>query len=206
MILNASRQELTCAFIQEAENTELMESISAHYGDYLFKIIKNSLKDNDKACDCFQYLLTHLADDNCRRIRMFKGNSSFKTYLVCICQNVIVDYLRKDKNNNKVEYVELSELDMMNTACDATPEDDLIDMEKNEKIKEIMQAINSMDSLNNHERIVIKLRIWKSRTYDEINRMTHDKNSAYTLKRALAKIRNNLDSRLIDDYYTLILE
>jgi len=211
----ADNQEniLSNEFIQNAESSELMERIYNIHGDYLFRIIVNQLRvlpDDEEARDCFGMLFLKLSENNCRRVRMFKGRSSFKTYIVTVCRNLIVDYFRENRNDRAVEYVDPDQLDI-NAATyrdmALTPENIFIEDEKKEKFSLILKEVFSkIEDLTDDEKIVIKLKYSMNRTYSDINKMTGDKNSYYTLKCALEKIKNGMGDKMENLFFTLIEE
>jgi len=204
---------LSNEFIQNADSRELMEKIYNAHGDYLFRIIVHQLNvrpDDHEASDCFGMVFLKLSENNCRRVRMFKGRSSFKTYLVTVCRNLIVDYFRGNKNDRNVDYVDPDQLNS-NAATyrnrEITPENIFIEDEKKEKFRLLLKEVFSrIDHLTDDEKIVIKLKYSMNRTYSDINKITGDKNSYYTLKCALDKIRNSMGDNMENLFFTLIEE
>ena len=203
---------LSIEYIQRAGDRELMERVYNLHGDYLMKNISRQLHvlpDDDESRDCFNFVFLKLSEKGCRKVRLFQGRASFKTYLVTVCRNLIVDYYRENSSFAEVEYMEPDKLIMTpdtHRGRELTPENSMIEKEKSEKMAMIMEeAKQKMKELNDHERMVIGLKSMK-RTYDEINRMTGDKNSAYTLKCAYDKIKNLMGEEIRLLFLTLIEE
>jgi RNA polymerase sigma factor (sigma-70 family) len=204
---------LSNEFIQNADSRELMEKIYNIHGDYLFRIIIHQLHvhpDDEEAHDCFSMIFLKLSENNCRRVRMFRGRSSFKTYFVTVCRNLIVDYFRENRNNALVDYMEPEKLGMNPSTFRnrlVTPENTLIEEERKEKFRLMLkEAFSEIEHLTDQEKLVINLKYSMKRTYDEINRMTGDKNSAYTLKCSLDKIRKAMGKDWENLFFTLIEE
>ena len=204
---------LSCEFIRKADSGIIMEEIYRIHGNYLFRVITNQLhakSDSDEAKECFNIVFMKLSENNCRRIRMFKGRSSFKTYLVAVCRNLIVDYFRQNANEIVIHHMDSDQMDMRSfTYMDkiVTPENQLLDRERKEWFDRIIQeALLKIRDLTPEEKLVIKLRFYMNRTYDEINRMTGIKNPFYILKCALEKIRKSMSESTEKLFFTLIEE
>ncbi len=200
-------------FIQNTDSRMLMERIYKVHGDYLYRIIVHQLHvlpDDEEARDCFGMVFLKLSENNCRRIRMFKGRSSFKTYIVTICRNLIVDYFRENRSDRVVEFVDPENFKTSASTYnnkDVTPENTLIENEKQEKLGLMLKEVFSMmEHLTDDEKIVINLKYSKNRTFNEINSMTGNKNSYYTLKCALEKIRNSLGDNMENMFFSMIQE
>ena len=203
---------LSIEYIQRTEDRELMERVYNLYGNYLIKIISRQLHvqpDDDEARDCFNFVFLKLAEKGCRKVRLFQGRASFKTYFVTVCRNLIVDYYRENNSSIEVKYMEPAKLVMAidkYQGRELTPENSMIEKEKTEKMTMILEEVKQkMKELDDHERMVIGLKSMK-RTYNEINRMTGDKNSAYTLKCAYDKIKNLVGEEIRLLFLTLIEE
>ena len=52
-------------------------------------------KNNDLANDCFLYVFEKLKEDGSRRIKAYKGRSSFRTFLYSVTSKLIIDFRRK---------------------------------------------------------------------------------------------------------------
>ena len=129
------------------------------YG-YLFKISKDekiaeelSLKTLSKAFD---------------KIDKFNPEFKFKSWVITICKNLHIDYLRKQNINNKVElYItERKDLSYNFDMEILSPEDELI---RNQNINNLLEKVKKLKPAYKG---VIKMKYFQEMTYKEISHET----------------------------------
>jgi RNA polymerase sigma factor (sigma-70 family) len=66
------------------------------YSRLLLHVARSLGGDHDAAMDRYAYLLEHLRQDNCRRLRLYAadGRSEFSTWLVVVAQRLCLDHHR----------------------------------------------------------------------------------------------------------------
>ena len=129
------------------------------YG-YIFKISKDekiaeelSLKTLSKAFD---------------KIDKFNPKFKFKSWVIAICKNLHIDYLRKQNTNNRYElYItERKELNYKIADEILSPEDEFI------KSQNIDNLLNKVKKLKPGYEKVIKMKYFEEMTYKEISQKT----------------------------------
>ena len=129
------------------------------YG-YVFKISKDekiaeelSLKTLSKAFD---------------KIDKFNSEFKFKSWVITICKNLHIDYIRKQNASNKIElYItERKKFNYKITDEILSPEDELI---KNQNINNLLEKIKKLKPT--YEK-VIKMKYFEQMTYKDISHKT----------------------------------
>lgn len=127
------------------------------YG-YLFKISRDeriaeelSLKTLSKAFD---------------KIDKFNPEFKFKSWVITICKNLHIDYIRKKNNNIELYITERKELKYNIADEILSPEDELI---KNQNINNLLEKIKKLKPT--YEK-VIKMKYFQEMTYKDISQKT----------------------------------
>ena len=129
------------------------------YG-YVFKISKDeriaeelSLKTLSKAFD---------------KIDKFNTEFKFKSWVITICKNLHIDYIRKQNASNKIELYITERKDLNYNIADEilSPEDELI---KNQNINNLLEKIKKLKPT--YEK-VIKMKYFQEMTYKDISHKT----------------------------------
>lgn len=194
---------------------DLMKCIHAVYSDYFYSIssyiVKSSRLSDDDAEDCYSHIMEKLFDKQCRRLKEFKGKSSYKTYLTSVCRNLTYDYIRNAVKHNKKhiwtdnpeEIIDRASLTDMDKQFFADPQIQYIRTEKDLQMKKVIKGVSTaMEKLPPREKLILKCRLEKRLKYREIDELLKIENSVYEVSRALQLLRNSIDSetkQLIDD-------
>lgn len=190
-------EKVTVEYIKGADSAVLLKTVYDEYGDFLYWIIFKQLnRDVERSNDVFNELFAELAKKDCHRIRMFKGRSSFRTYMASVWKNMLIDLLRREEKMKRVDYVEPDIIDLVALSGDisGSPEHDFIKNENDAVMRKLLkEAIAGIAKLSPEEKMVLRLRIIMNRKFEEINRMTGIKNSNHVFRSAMQKVRNSMD-------------
>ena len=192
--------------INHLSDEQIMEAIYSDYSDYIYSIVKSKchyFKLNDEDIeDCFIDVIIKMCEKGCRKIRQFKGESSFKTFLTVQCRNHVTDFIRKEVRNRERfklvdnlsnDWNEIFSLFSDNSFRD-NPEVKYLTGEKDSLISEAHEIIeNEIDSLPEDDRLLAKLRLKKFMPYREIDEFLGIDNSRYRLSKIFQGIRNKID-------------
>lgn len=149
--------------------------------DQLLTLILNAREKNQKAqtqlinlfwVDVFSFVLKKVKDENdadeltvnvfskvLNKLELFDPNFQFKTWVLTIAQNTIIDFWRKKNREMEDETADLQ--DVINHFA-KSPEELLISEEEQKKI---LKIVESMD--NNYQEI-IRLRFFEEKSIKEI--------------------------------------
>ena len=196
---NESFDQITVDYIRDADSGDLLSTVYNKYGDFLYWIVLNQTgMDYERSRDLFNGLFIGLGEKDCRRVRMFSGRSSFRTYLATVWKNMLIDHIRTERNEKRVEYVEPEILDTVQRSGPVTdsPESDLIRSENESAMRKLLkEAMAGIEGLSADEKIILRLRLIMNRKFEDINRMTGLKNSNYMFRAAMQKVRNSMDEK-----------
>ena len=195
--------------IEELTDEKIMEAIYSNYRDYIYTIIQNKCRyfklPNEDVEDCFIEVIIKLSERGCRKIRQFKGKSSFKTFLTVQCRNMTTDFIRKEtKNRERFKLVETFNDDLneiFNLYNDKShrdnPESQYLSKEKEAQIQEAHKIINDeLDKLNDKDKTMAVLRLQKNMTYREIDEFLGIENCRYRLSKIIQNIRSKIDNKI----------
>lgn len=203
---SADRRTLDVA-LEDLSDEEILEILYSDFSSYLYSLIKNKFRSyklpDDEIDDCFMEIIIKISEKGCRRIRQFKGESSFKTYLTVLCRNLITDHIRKElKNRKRVKLVE-SFTDELETKKNITetvrdnPEVQYLQKEKNKNVHRAWHTIEQeIERLPHSEKLIARLRFQKNMTYREIDSFLGIENARYQLSRVVQKIRASLSTEM----------
>lgn len=194
---SVSDEKITAGFIKETDSSELLKAIYEVYGGYLYWVVFSSFGRNPEiSSDVFNELFSELGNRDCRRIRMFEGRSSFKTYITSVWRNMLVDYIRRERSESRVDYLEPEVIDsgIFTGQGSGSPESEYIKQENEAVMRSLLKdAMSRIKDLSADEKMVLRLRIVAGRKFEDINRMTGIRNSNYMFKAAMQKVRNSMD-------------
>jgi len=116
------------------------EDFLRQYESLIYKIIYEQIRENSKleAEDLFQEFFIHIAENNFRRLRNFRGNSKPITYLGKILRNFLLDQYRK-----KGAKVSLDSLDEMEEKKGKSLPDISLDLDAHLTDELIQEAIKA---------------------------------------------------------------
>ncbi len=74
------------------EGTEFYKKKILDHYDLINRMVQKRFSDSATADEAFVFVMERLENDNWRRVREYKGNASFTTYLTKVVSNLILDY------------------------------------------------------------------------------------------------------------------
>jgi RNA polymerase sigma factor (sigma-70 family) len=195
--------------IKHLSDDQIMEAIYNNYSNYLYTIVRNKCQyfklNDDDIEDCFIDVIIKMCEKGCRRIRQFKGASSFKTFLTVQCRNHVSDFIRKEVRNRERfklvdnlsnDWNEICSLFSDNSFRD-NPEINYLSGEKESLISEAHDIIEKeIELLLEEDKLLAVLRLKKNMAYREIDEFLGIENSRYRLSKIFQSIRNKIDDDL----------
>ena len=185
---------------------QIMEAIYSDYSDYIYSIVRSKCQsfklNNEDIEDCFIDAIIKMSEKGCRKIRMFKGESSFKTFLTVQCRNHATDFIRKEiRNRERFKLVDnLS--NEWNEICSLFSDDSFRDNpevkflagEKESLISEAHEIIEKeINLLPEDDKLLAVLRLKKFMPCREIDEFLGVDNSRYRLSKIVQSIRYKID-------------
>lgn len=203
---SADRRTLDAA-LEDLSDEEILEILYRDFSSYVYSLIKAKFQSyrlpDDEIDDCFMEIILKISEKGCRRIRQFKGESTFKTYLTVLCRNLITDYIRKElRNRKRIQLVEsfTDELEtkrIRNERPVENPETQYLKKERNKSAHRAWHTIEQeIERLPHGEKLIAKLRFKKNMTYREIDSFLGIENGRYQLSRIVQKIRDSLSTEM----------
>lgn len=136
-----------------------------------------------------------LFDRGCRRVRKFRGECSFKTFICTVSDRILLDHIEKEMKTRD----RTSGSDILDSACTIhedtthTPDRQFFEEERRKEI-ELCESLLSraMTELPPEEYSALMFRFYQKKEYHEINDLMGIHNAAYLIKKALSRIRHLL--------------
>jgi RNA polymerase sigma factor (sigma-70 family) len=130
---------------------DVEKDLFEHY-DYIIKIIKRKSRQYDLDYDdTLNFVLDKISQDNYKKIRVFRGESTFITYITVVVNRLIISYARKSKK-----------LPEMPAIVTETPLDILIEKQQVECKELFIKKLPELfDELSYMERLVLKMKYFK---------------------------------------------
>jgi RNA polymerase sigma factor (sigma-70 family) len=205
--------------IRSLSDQEILDLLYHTYGNYIYTVVRTQMQSvrlmKEDVDDCFNHIIMKIAENNCKKVRQFKGESAFKTYLTAICVNMVADYIqaeiRKEKlmvNFDDMENIRgLSAEDRGINFFTDDPAQLLIKDEQEALIAEAALIISKeINRLEYQDRCILRLRIVDGRSYREIDEFLDIENSKYLFSKIINKIRISIDSRMRKRIEELLME
>lgn len=170
-------RELVTAFLNG--DMKSFNSIVERYKDMIFNLCYNILKDYDEAADCAQDVFIKMH----RNLHRFEFRSSLSTWLYSIAVNTCRNRLTASYFKRVLPMGEGGMLDFLHRDSDNPAER----FEKSEKEDAVRRAVSQ---LPDEERILIVLRDFEGRDYEEISLITGVKTG--TIKSRISRGRHRL--------------
>ena len=169
------------------------------YESLIYKVIYEQTKLDPRleAEDLFQEFFIHLAEDNFKRLRSFRGDSRSTTYLGKVLRNFIYDQYRR--KGAKVSVSSLEEMEQENKGIEpVTPSSDTENILTSKLIHEALKE--TFSRLSNREKLIFDLSVDEEMTAKEISTLLEVKvKSVYKNNEKIKKIlRNELKKRGIE--------
>lgn len=127
---------------------------------YVLKIVRNKTSQYGLDYDeCFNFVLNEISRDNHKKIKAYRGECKFSTFITVVVNRLIISFARK----NKI-------LPEMPTIIAETPLDILIEQQQKE-CKELFtkNLPGLLKELSFKERLVLKMRYFKDFTISQIS-------------------------------------
>ena len=142
--------------------------------------------------DCVTAVYIQLFDQGCRRVRKFRGECSFKTFICTVSDRILLDHIGKEiKVRDRT-----SGIDLLDSACaiheDRTyiPDRQFFDEERRKEIEFCESLLSrAMNELPPEEYSALMFRFYQKKEYHEINDLMGIHNAAYLIKKALSRTR-----------------
>ena len=202
------RGELDAA-IGELSDSQIMDILYREYSHYMYAIIRSRIRSSkltyEDVDDCFIDVIIKISENGCRRIRKFRGESSFKTYLTVLCINLVTDFIRREiRNRERIRPIDevTDNFDVIRNVDEAmylreNPEIQYLMKERESLIGEAEGIIErEIENLPHAERLLVSLRLKKHMTYREIDEFLGIENSRYRLSGIIRKIRDAISARM----------
>jgi RNA polymerase sigma factor (sigma-70 family) len=195
--------------IRSLADHEILDILYHTYGKYIYMVVQMKIESTglseDDTSDCFSHVIMKLAENNCKKVRQFRGGSAFKTYLIAICGNMVTDYIRIEIRKEKLtadidDTAKLQGLSAEGRGVDFFNDDPALLLIKDEREALIAEAAvvisKEIDRLDHLDRCILRLRIEEGRSYREIDEFLDIENSKYLFSKIVNKIRSSVDSRV----------
>ena len=129
------------------------------FSRYVYSILHRNLGvDPDTADDLFQAVFVHLFEDDCRRMRLWRGEGDFAVYLGPIVRNLALGHLRGRQAREDPDGLDFDSL----VGSEPTPEEEAAILEH----YELLQA--AVRQLRPRDRELYRLRYEEQRSYRDI--------------------------------------
>ncbi len=73
-------------FIRSLSDHEILDLLYHTYSNYIYTVVRTQMQIvkliEEDINDCFSYVILKIAENNCKKVRQFRGESTFKTYLM----------------------------------------------------------------------------------------------------------------------------
>lgn len=157
--------------------TQSYEYLMLRYEKLIRNVIYGVVKDSVAVDDVLQEVMIKVFN----KVSLFEGRSSFKTWLMTICMNTSISYLRKNKRNASTESLEQNE-----TPIEIEDESSRVDTDSFEKM---------IVGLDEKERQIVTLKFVAELEFQEIATALDLGLSAVKMRyyRAVEKLKQSSD-------------
>jgi RNA polymerase sigma factor (sigma-70 family) len=205
--------------IRSLTDKEIIDLLYRTYGNYMYTIVRAKIVSvnlpEDDVNDCLSHVIMKFAENDCKRVRQFKGNAAFKTYLTMTCWNITTDYIRSEIRKEKMtaainEVEKLPARSLDSGGFDLFADDPAALLLRKEREDLIVEAAGivakEIGRLDHLEQCIFHLRIDEGRSYREIDEFLDIDNSKYLFSRIVNKIKSAIDSRMRNMIEELLAE
>jgi len=205
--------------ISTLADNEILDLLYHTYGNYLYMLVRSKtgsagLSEED-ATDCFGNIIMKLAEHNCKKVRQFRGGSTFKTFLTVVCGNMVIDYVRsenrkKRSTTNIEDTAKFQERSAEVCGAELLTSDPALQLIRNEQAVLMAEAVEiiskELGRLDPKERCIFRFRIEEGKSYREIDEFLGIDNSKYLFSKIINKLRSSIDSPLRKKIEELLVE
>lgn len=149
----------------------------------------------DDIDDCVTTIYIQLFDRGCRKVRQFRGECSFKTFICAISDRILLDHIKKEMRvRDKTSGHDVMEpMYSLQSDLRSIPDRQLLEKERSRYIERCETLLaRAMSDLPPAEYSALMFRFHQKKEYHEINDLMGIHNAAYLIKRALSRIRYSL--------------
>jgi RNA polymerase sigma factor (sigma-70 family) len=119
----------------------------------------------EDAEDLHNSLFLSLMDNDFRKLKQFKGEARFSTYIRVVTVRFVIDFLRKEKKHFSVDSID-SEKAIPALVAESPAHDEVLEMtEREEEVKKVI------DSLSPNDQLLIKLVYYKELSPKEVSQI-----------------------------------
>ena len=164
----------------KAQDIEMQKAFYKLYGPMLMGVCMRYLKPRENAEEVFHDVVLKIFD----KIDKYNGKGSFKAWCRRLTANSCLDYLRKHKNQMRLNYIEEQQIEIEDTT------DDLALLE-NARLEDVVKLI---DKLPEQQQIVLNLFIMDGYSHKKIGeRLDISEGASRSL---LQRAKSNLKEKL----------
>jgi RNA polymerase sigma factor (sigma-70 family) len=156
-MLSAKENKLTVEQIIKgcrAQDIEMQKAFYQLHGPMLMGVCMRYLKPKENAEEVFHDVVLKIFD----KIDKYNGNGSFLGWCRRLTVNSCLDYLRKHKNQLRLNYIEDQQIEIEDTVDDSA-------LLENAKLEDVVKLI---DDLPEHQQVVLNLFIMDGYSHKKI--------------------------------------
>jgi RNA polymerase sigma factor (sigma-70 family) len=195
--------------IKSLADHEILDILYHTYGKYIQMVVQMKIEaaglPEYHAGDCLSHVIMKLAEHNCKRVRQFRGQSAFKTYLTVLCRNLVIDYIRTETRKKRLttnidDTASRRGLSAEVLGANLAADDPALQLIRSEEEILIAKAVEIISKevrrLEHLEQCIFRIRIEEGRSFREIDEFLGIDNSKYRFSKILDKIRSSVDSSM----------
>ena len=175
MLAKLTDEELVQLYVEDTN--EAFDVLLLRHKSKVFSYIYHSVKDRDLANDLFQE--TFIKAITTIKQGRYTEKGKFIAWITRIAHNLIIDYFRRERNENTISNEE-SGVDLFNNLklCDESVEDNMV------REQVFTDVAKLMDHLPENQREVLKMRYFEDLSFKEIA-----DNTGVSINTALGRMR-----------------
>ncbi len=156
-------EQLVTAYAQGSN--EAFDTLLKRHKDRVFNYILKVIKNEDTANDIFQE--TFVKAIMTIKQGRYTENGKFPAWISRIAHNLIIDYFRQEKSENK-QSADIDDVNVLNRKelCDATIEDIMISEQINSDVKNLITRLPEL------QKEVLNMRFYQNLSFKEIAEQT----------------------------------
>jgi|GEM_PF-1300142 len=192
--------------LRALDDDALMEHLFRVYREFIYAIARAKIwtarLPREDADDCFADIIVRVCDNGCRKLRQFRGGSSFRTYLATIVRNLATDYIRRERRTRDRlrEFDEFIVPEAVDEALGSggqsrSPEAQVLESQRAEAMRDALDALRgALARLDAEDRLIVALRMEYGMSYREIDEHLGIDNARYRLTKIHQELRLSFDA------------